>query len=631
MKLTTFNGGLNVRVDPHLIQDNQGVIYKNIDDSKGTLTPVKDKKLELENAKRFGVWFEAEQRWIFSSKQISWAEFQEILYYANGITRPQKVIGETTYNLGIDPPSTLNVLIPEAPSNGIDVNNIVFGDLQDYCLEKIPGEPSFCTSFGTLRQGQTYTYKFVTKTEDGNVKSEDVTHTLSEYVGPNISQLTGAITINIEDPNFGNGVDVYRLYGGKYRLVGTVSEEGIVLVDNRLDISANESLTDSTDEEVNLNGTYQYALTYYSAIDGSESQPYLSEEAIIEGSAAQLVNIDISNDGQVTEKRLYRIGGNLTDFGLVAKLDPGVTEYLDNTPDSKIEGSILTSYDNAPPKQTLKYLVEAYGMLFGAVQDRLYFTPIGKPNAWPEAFYLDFPTPITGIGEVPIGLIICTRTKTYLVTGTGPNSLAQQLLDGSEGCINHYTMCNLEGAATWVSSNGICVSNGGGIVNATKTKMDRLVLDPVNAVVFDKSYYVQLTDGSIFTMDADAQTLKYFELGTDSLFVGNNKLLGHNNSALHELFAGSAYIDMHFKSAEFAVGGLTQQKLYKNVYANLDGKVEIKAYLNGELVQTLDYDATDIVQFKFPQYESKGYKLQFEVTGPGRLLELSWEDKSANA
>jgi len=628
MRLTAFNGGLNVRVDPHLIQDNQGRVFNNIDDSKGTLTPVKDKVQAISDAKKYGVWFTAEQRWVFSDTQISWAEFQEKLYYADGSTRPKKVIDGTTYNLGITPPSSgLNLFVNDIIS---PVTTIDFIDATNYCYDDPePGTPDVCTTYGYLPHGD-YEYILLNVNANGKIQSKVFTHTFSapdpqpRYTYYN----AGWIRVSCDDAEFGDYVKVYRKYQGQYRLVDILTNPSDIVYDKELDISENEKLESQTDL---LNGTYRYALTYYSSLDGTESAPYFSgEEVEVTNGSISVKNIPVPSDPQITQKYLYRLGGNLTEWTLVDKLPLSTTTYNDVKADTLVEGSLLTTQGYLPPKNSLRYLTEAYAMLFGAVGDKLYFTPIGLPNAWPESYYLDFPTTITGIAETQIGLLVCTENKTWLVTGTGPNSLAQQLLDGSEGCINHYTMQNLEGAIMWVSRNGICASNGGSVVVTTKTKMDRLVLNPINAVVYDKTYYVQQADGTLFAADADAQTLKTFELGTESLQVGDGKLYGYSNGYLHELFASSANLKQEWLSAEFAIGGLTQQKFYKNIYAYIDGPIELTVYINGKQVQQISYEDTDIVQLKVPT-SSKGNRIQFGVKGTGRLLELYWEDNSANA
>ena len=119
-------------------------------------------------------------------------------------------------------------------------------------------------------------------------------------------------------------------------------------------------------------------------------------------------NIVASSDPQVDKKRLYRVGGNVATFTLVATLDNAVTSYVDEISDTDLSSTLLqsTTYDTAPGG--LKYLTEAYAMLFGAVGPKLYFTPIGVPNAWPATNYIDFSEDITGIGVVANGLLVLT-------------------------------------------------------------------------------------------------------------------------------------------------------------------------------------------------------------------------------
>ena len=41
MKLTNFSGGINSREEPHLLGINEAVVYSNIDNTGGSLKPIK--------------------------------------------------------------------------------------------------------------------------------------------------------------------------------------------------------------------------------------------------------------------------------------------------------------------------------------------------------------------------------------------------------------------------------------------------------------------------------------------------------------------------------------------------------------------------------------------------------------
>jgi len=104
MQLNNFTGGLNLRLSPHLIGQNEGVVYTNIDAVKGALAPLNlDTNLGIPVSKYI---YNFKDNWISSNSYKDYVEFQEKLYYSDGVSIPQKSINGTVYqNLGIKKPS----------------------------------------------------------------------------------------------------------------------------------------------------------------------------------------------------------------------------------------------------------------------------------------------------------------------------------------------------------------------------------------------------------------------------------------------------------------------------------------------------------------------------------------------
>lgn len=403
----------------------------------------------------------------------------------------------------------------------------------------------------------------------------------------------------------------------------------MILVDSIYDISANTDI--SGYETGGLNGTYQYALTYYNSEDSTESAPVISEEIVVSFGTIELVNLDISTDPQVDKKRLYRIGGTLTAFTRVTELDNSVTAYTDILADDNIEGSLLDSQTNYPPVENMHWLMESYSMLFAADGDKLRFTPIGEANSWPQTYFLDFPRHITGLAKTPIGILVFNKYETWLVTGTGPLSLTQQLLTGSQGCINGDTVVNIEGAAYWVSTDGVCLSNGGQVQVITRTALDKLELSgSINAIVYDEQYHL-LTDTGTLKIDLGRSVIKNTQYNIGSLIVANDTLYGYDAGALHEIESSAIPLPLVYRSPEYIGQAFTIPKIYKNIYIFSEGELTASVYIDKVLVQTSVLEtAYGNHQFKIPEKESKGHSIQFEITGTGTVYEIQWMDGNAN-
>lgn len=605
MKLSLFNGGLALASDPHLIAQNEAVIYENIRNEKGTLTPLKDKLLDttILGAKTYGFFFEAGQEWRFSDIPTSWVEFQERLYWTDE-TGTFKLQDSTVYNIGIATPvGTITFTVIDSPNQNTRADITIGG----------AGDLPFTNSFN---------YRFVHEDTVNNLIADSTIVIQS----PVAASGTGALTVGNVDTNFVSQTDVYREFDGFWRFVGVLPTAGSTINDNVYDISANPTIEDPNKP----NGTLQYALTYYNVNDGTESAPLITDEVEVLNGKVTLNNIPVPSDPQVTEKRLYRIGGNVTTFTRVTTLANAVTSYEDTLGDTELEGSLLTSSENTPPPTGLQFLTEYSAMLVGAVGDKLYFTPIGVPTAWPELNFLDFPTSITGLAATAGGLLVLTRFKTYLVTGTGPLSLAQQLLSGDQGCISHFSIVERDTFAIWASTDGVCTSNGGQVKVITRQRLDKLDLTVVNSVLFDQEYYLQQQDGTTFLVDFARDIFQTANFGITSVMSANDIIYGYFEDALYQLYASTNDLPIHYKSPVFILDGYTQPKVYDKLYISIVGTIEVFVFINDELVASKSFTGNDTFQFKFPNDKTRGFSIQFEMIGQGIVRELIFAEQNAN-
>jgi hypothetical protein len=333
-----------------------------------------------------------------------------------------------------------------------------------------------------------------------------------------------------------------------------------------------------------------------------------------------------SLDPQVTHKRLYRVGGNVTQFTLVTELGPTVTSYTDELGDIELDGRQLISDNYYAAPAGLQYLVEAYAMLFGAIGTSLRFTPIGIPNAWPPEYEIQFESDITGLGPVANGILVFTRTKTYIVTGTGPLSLAQQLLRGDQGCIAFESVQEAAiGTLIWASEDGLCTSSGNNVTSLTKGSLGEINLEPVSSAVVDEVYYCHNSDGTTLAWDYRFQQIaKWLSLDVDSLSVANGELYGHKDGYLHLLYKDANNLAMRYKSPRFVEGAFSLHKTYKKVYIRSEGDIIINILIDEVQVASFTLTTTDTHQLQVPQQLQRGYSIQFEVEGTGTVHEIEY-------
>lgn len=375
----------------------------------------------------------------------------------------------------------------------------------------------------------------------------------------------------------------------------------------------------------NLTGTYQYCFTYYNIADGTESAPseYSNEITVVSKNIPVIVTA--STDSQVTNIKLYRLGGNLTAMSLVATISNTTQTYIDSLVDTAIPGDILTSQNAGQAPVGLQYLTKSNAMLFGAVSDKLYFSEVAFVNNWSPYYFIDYDEPITGLGATQNGLLVFTEYSTYLVTGTTPETLSSYLLSSSQGCIKHKSIKFIANTLIWLSHDGLCASTGTDIQVITRPKLGKVTLvSPKSAAVYDDVYYLAY-ENYILCADFRFGLAFYTVTGNiDSFHVASNKLWYSANSKLYSMFEGARYRELTYITAEFPDGAISTLKNYKNLYAYGTQDMTISVIIDGKQIGS--YNLVDGVNdLKFLQSERRGYSIQFAVVGIGEVKEIEYK------
>jgi hypothetical protein len=630
MKIQQFQGGLATRLRPQFLQQNQGVVYDNIDNSVGTLAPVKKPLATGILLDKFHTYYDAQQMWVSSTTRRDYVEYSGDLYWADRVGRPQKFDGTTQTNLGIIAPPQLT-----------GFTNTTIPKVQEVTIEPVTGA-------GLPKEDTTYLLvnsdgvnisnptMFEVSAVDGLTNIEVTSrgymlpHSRQGSTAPLVRKVAATTRhLEIKEPlgfTIGaGGVEVYRLFRGTFYLVGTLANSASTITDSTYDISGNAVLDE--DKYYNLQGTYQYLLTYYNSTNGIESgpSPVSAEQDFTNGGTATLTSLPVSTDAQVDKKRLYRIGGNLSAFTLVTELANATTSYSDTLIDSELDGTLLETADASPAPAGLAYLAEAYAMLFGALGSKVRFTPIGKPSEWPELYFLQFDATITGIVAVTHGILVFTKFKTYIISGTGPTSLSQQTLSNDQGCLAFESAQSISGSALWVSTDGICTSDGNTVTVISKDMLGKRLFNVIDSVVHDEAYYALLSDYAMICFDfAYGKIFKTFSLANQSIVVGNDTLYGWYDGELYEMFAHADSASFSYTSPRFIEGSAVEMKTYKNVRVYHKGDVLVKLLINDVLVATQQMQGEDSSTVKMPQTEQRGTFIQFQLSGTGEVYEIEY-------
>ena len=596
MTMNEFSGGLSKRLSPNLIQLNESTVCTNVDLTTGSIKPLKDltataNTIPLDKP----VFTEFKGVYLSSNSGTSYVEFNDTLYIANGVDTVKRTLdGTNIYNIGLAKPST-KLTTTSNFSVSFTLSNFLSG------------------SDITFTAGN-YSYLVQYETTAGDIDYQELTFA---YSGTKGVRLTISTMSNIKT------VTLYRKVDTKYRLVGE-STSNLTIDDVVFDIGT-KSITTPYKQSI---GTRNYVYTYYSSITGFESAPSASDDLTVKINNAVVTGFSPSTDPTVDGIKLYRLGGTLTDFYLVANLAESVTTYTDTKTDLQIldTGELLTTSGFIKPKIGLKFLTEYNSALFGVLDSTLYFSNPGLVDQWTENNFIVFPEHITALGVTQNGLMVFSRNKTWLLVGDNLVNYSKYLLNANQGCITNSTVAYVENNLLWLSLDGICVSQGGGIELLSWAKLGKVMVNPVIARVYESQYFLFHSTGAIVVDFRNG--VRFYELGQvvrgayysssyDKLY-----LLKPNDIGMYEYNSGSS-LTFNYKTGWLGEGGTTNLKTFKNVYIRTTGSVSLDLYLDGSVVgtYTLTSGFNDI---KYPQEYCRGYFTELNFYGTGSVIEVNF-------
>lgn len=629
MKLQQFNGGLATRLNPQFLALNEAQDYLNIDNSTGSLTPVKDKLATGLLTFPYNWYSSSLARWFSSNSYTVYAELDNKVYSSDGVDVPQVHDTTGSYSVGITPPGafTGNPIILSTPVTDVTLSAVI-----SVVATALPNQE--ITYLLVNDNAGVYSSAFEVSISVSAIAKTKAELRINPKAGkPTELQYKAAadaakrvITISLPRTETigSNGVRVFRQYKGFWRLVGVLASYTASLVDSLEDISAGILL--DTTKYSSLQGVYQYVLTYYDNLRGRESGPseVTAELNLATSGQISFSNLPVSLDSTVTHKRLYRVGADVTSFSLVTELPNATAAFTDNVSDTNI-GDLLTTQIYLPASEDINYLVTANGMLFGAEGARVRYTPIGQPEAWPELYYITFESTVTSLAVVFTGILVCTLTKTYIITGSGPNSLAMSGISTDQGCLSHTSMQVLKGSALWVSYEGICVSSGDAVKVISRVQLGRLSLNPVDSILVNEVYHVLNADGISYCFDTVlGPVFKKLNYGIATYAKKDSVLYGYLDGRLYLLEQASTNLAFRYLSPKFIEGSFTEAKLYKQVYIYSKGDIIIKVYIDDVLVATKELNTEDSHTVYAPQEQLRGHFIQFDITGTGEVLEIEY-------
>lgn len=241
-----------------------------------------------------------------------------------------------------------------------------------------------------------------------------------------------------------------------------------------------------------------------------------------------------SGNYQINRIRIYRTqtgssGG--TEFFFLREIAYGTPSTTD---DGRDLGEVLPTsawlpapgipIGNGATETSLKNLTSLWnGMMAGITGNSVRFCEAYVPYAWPIAYDVVPPDakPVA-LGVFGQSLLVLTTGRPLLVAGSSPDSMDQQPLEMSQGCVAERSVVSMGSGVAWASEDGLCWYGSGGARILTAGLMTRedwqaLVPSSIIGKMYEGLYFGSYDDGSGrkgFLIDpASPQGLYFLDMG----------------------------------------------------------------------------------------------------------------------
>lgn len=344
-----------------------------------------------------------------------------------------------------------------------------------------------------------------------------------------------------------------------------------------------------------------------------------------------------SGNYSIAKRRIYR-----TDINGVFRFVKDVTGTSAGTTTEAVTDDLLgeeiESSDNlAPPDDTtsdhpdgpmLGITTMPNGITAGFSGNTLLFSESFLPHSYPLANQLTTQEDIVAIASIASGLLVTTKGKPLMASGTDPSAMAMVEIDANLPCVNKRSLVDMGEYAIYSSPDGLVLASNSGIQLITEQILTRdqwqteYYPSNVEAYEYEGKYIAFTYDGS------DNSTKKGFIFdprGGKNAFVNLNfyATAGFNDRENDELYL---VIDGTLK--KFARGTTKRSYLWKSkeffsnrplspgiakVDAEAYNALTFKLFADGSLKHTQTVANSD--PFRLPGgYRGKVFEIQLEGT-----------------
>ncbi len=430
---------------------------------------------------------------------------------------------------------------------------------------------------------------------------------------------------------------VYIKSNNEYILVSTVNNSTTITISTNSDtkIGAIPAITFPSDTLT----SFDFTMTYYDSINNVESAPMdLFTQGIFGIFIFDVVDIPISNNPLVDRKRIYISDKTTGKWVLLREIDNSDTETNNISINGLEYDELLNSVGNYPPNGELINITQAYGIMFGSVDNNLYFSKTGQYDYWPPENSITFQDTITGILPISGVVLVFTENSTLVLSGNDKSNFAVGILSLEQGCISRFSLQYFQSRPLWLSRQGLCTITNNSVTVISKDIIGAIKFDIVQSVMSNEQYFLLVKDGTIHCFDFRYNAVSYrtykYDLDIKQMYEYNSELYFtsvNTDNVLEEYKFGdmsNGLISMSYLSPIITESSFTVVKQFAKLFITYKGTFTVKVtkyQISGTSEQTFDIDSSNDIVVNEENLSSESrrfYGIQVEITGIGEIYEV---------
>lgn len=321
----------------------------------------------------------------------------------------------------------------------------------------------------------------------------------------------------------------------------------------------------------------------------------------------------------VTHWRLYRsnTGTQSSAFQFVTEQPVVNTSFVDDLPADRL-GEVCPTFGWLPPPDTLQGLVSLpNGVMAGFSVDTLYFSVPYKPYAWPLENTVPLPVPVVGLAPVAGSLAVGTRGNPYVVSGTDPESMVEQLVEIEQACVSKRSMVTTGDSAIYAGPDGLVQMGvrGSKVLTAgILSQADWQAYQPEQMLgaVFEGKYYAFHPTGTL-VWDFATNDLSSLDLVATAAFVDvfTDTLYVVNGTSVYAVFGGGGKRTGRVVTKEIRLPAPASMA-WLHVDAEYPGTVNVTVRGDGAIIHTIAITSADPVRMPPGMYTD--YEIEISST-----------------